>query len=131
MPNEARGEPQRRPRREWPLQLVRVLPILLLHAVVRPEFEEDLGSHTVCVVLTGEFLEFSQLAGNDLTTPRPEWGFPGLHPGERWCICAERWLEAYRAGCPPPAVLGATHAGALDVIPIEALSAHAFQAETA
>ena len=92
---------------------------------------EDLGSHTVCVVLTEEFLEFSQLAGNDLTTPRPEWGFPGLHPGERWCICAERWLEAYRAGCPPPAVLGATHAGALDVIPIEALSAHAFQAETA
>src|SRR6266511_6380102 len=59
---------------------------------------EDVGSHTVCSVMTAEFLEFSRRAGNDLSTPRPEWGFPGLSPGDRWCVCAERWLEAYRAG---------------------------------
>jgi uncharacterized protein len=86
---------------------------------------EDLGSHTVCVVTTAEFLEFSRAAGNDLSTPRPEWGFPGLTPGDRWCLCAERWLEAHRAGCAPAVVLGATHARALDVVPIEALTAHA------
>jgi uncharacterized protein len=86
---------------------------------------EDLGSHTVCVVTTAEFLEFSRAAGNDLSTPRPEWGFPGLTPGNRWCLCAERWLEAHRAGCAPAVVLGATHARALDVVPIEALTAHA------
>ena len=88
---------------------------------------EDLGSHTVCSVMTAEFLEFSLLAGNDLSTPRPEWGFPGLSPGDRWCVCAARWLEAYRAGCAPAVVLGATHALALEVVPIEALTAHAFQ----
>jgi uncharacterized protein len=60
---------------------------------------EDLGSHTVCVVLTAEFLEFSKQAGNDLSTPRPEWGFPGLKPGDRWCLCASRWLEASRRSC--------------------------------
>jgi uncharacterized protein (DUF2237 family) len=86
---------------------------------------EDLGSHTVCVVTTVEFLEFSRAAGNDLSTPRPEWGFPGLRPGDRWCLCAERWLEAHRAGCAPAVVLGATHARALDVVPIEALTAYA------
>jgi uncharacterized protein len=86
---------------------------------------EDLGSHTVCVVTTAEFLEFSRAAGNDLSTPLPEWGFPGLTPGNRWCLCAERWLEAHRAGCAPAVVLGATHARALDVVPIEALTAHA------
>ncbi len=88
---------------------------------------EDVGSHTVCCVVTGEFLEFSLLAGNDLSTPRPEWGFPGLSPDDRWCVCAERWLEAHRAGCAAPVVLGATHARALDVIPIEILIANAFQ----
>ncbi|HWB23049.1 MAG TPA: DUF2237 domain-containing protein [Gaiellaceae bacterium] len=87
--------------------------------------EEDLGSHTVCVVLTAEFLEFSQAAGNDLSTPRPEWGFDGLRPGDRWCLCASRWLEAYEADCAPEVVLGATHARALEVIPIEALTARA------
>lgn len=86
---------------------------------------EDLGSHTVCVVTTADFLEFSRAAGNDLSTPRPEWGFAGLQPGDRWCLCAERWLEAHRAGCAPAVVLGATHARALDVIPIEALTAYA------
>ena len=70
---------------------------------------EDVGSHTVCVVTTAEFLEFSLLAGNDLSTPHPDWGFPGLTAGDRWCICAARWLEAYRVGCAPPVVLGATH----------------------
>jgi uncharacterized protein (DUF2237 family) len=92
---------------------------------------EDTGSHTVCSIVTEEFLDFSRLAGNDLSTPRAEWGFPGLSPGDRWCVCAERWLEAYRAGCAPPVVLGATHARALEVIPIEALTAHAFQPDIA
>lgn len=92
---------------------------------------EDVGRHTVCSMLTEEFLEFSRLAGNDLSTPHPEWGFPGLSPGDRWCVCAERWLEAHRAGCAPPVVLGATHARALEVIPIETLTEHAFQPDMA
>jgi uncharacterized protein (DUF2237 family) len=85
----------------------------------------DAGSHTVCALMTADFLDFSRSAGNDLSTPRPEWGFPGLEPGDRWCVCAARWLEAYRAGCAPPVVLGATHAKALEIVPIEALTAHA------
>ena len=85
---------------------------------------EDLGSHTVCAVMTQEFLDFSKLAGNDLSTPRPEWGFAGLEPGDRWCVCASRWLEAYRAGVAAPVVLGATHERALEVVPIDALMAH-------
>jgi uncharacterized protein len=89
---------------------------------------EDAGSHTVCAIVTAEFLEFSALAGNDLATPRPEWGFPGLSPGDRWCVCAPRWLEAYDAGCAPAVVLGATHARAAEVIPIDALIAHAVHA---
>ena len=92
---------------------------------------EDTGSHTVCAIVTPEFLEFSRLAGNDLSTPRPDWGFPGLSAGDRWCVCADRWLEAYRAGCAPPVVLGATHARALEVITIETLTAHAFQPDMA
>jgi uncharacterized protein len=90
---------------------------------------EDAGSHTVCAIVTSEFLEFSALAGNDLSTPRPEWGFPGLTPGDRWCVCASRWLEAYDAGCAPAVVLGATHALAAEVIPIDTLIAHAAQAD--
>jgi len=86
---------------------------------------EDLGSHTVCVLATDEFLEFSRRAGNDLSTARPEWGFPGVKAGDRWCLCASRWLEAYDAGCAPEVVLGATHVRALDVIPIELLTSHA------
>jgi len=85
---------------------------------------EDVGSHTVCALMTAEFLEFSKLSGNDLSTPRPEWGFAGLQPGDRWCVCATRWLEAYRAGVPAPVILGATHERALEVVPIEALMAH-------
>jgi uncharacterized protein (DUF2237 family) len=83
---------------------------------------EDVGSHTVCAVMTDEFLAFSVQAGNDLSTPRPEWGFPGLHAGDRWCVCASRWLEAYEAGVVAPVVLGATHELALEVVPIDALS---------
>ena len=92
---------------------------------------EDVGSHTVCAVMTREFLEFSMLAGNDLSTPRVESGFPGLAPGDHWCVCAERWLEAHRAGSAPPVVLAATHARALDVIPIETLTTHAFEPDVA
>ena len=92
---------------------------------------EDIGSHTVCCVTTEAFLDFSKRAGNDLSTPVPEWGFPGLQPGDRWCVCAERWLEAYRAGAAPAVVLGATHERALDVIAIETLTAHAFQPDAA
>lgn len=88
---------------------------------------EDAGSHTVCAVMTARFLAFSLQAGNDLSTPRPEWGFPGLHPGDRWCVCASRWLEAQRAGCAPPVLLGATHVRALEVVPIDVLSAYASQ----
>lgn len=90
---------------------------------------EDIGSHTVCAVMTAEFLEFSARAGNQLSTPRPQWGFAGLSPGDRWCLCAGRWLEAYHAGCAPAVVLGATHARALDVVPIDALLEHAAQAD--
>lgn len=87
--------------------------------------EEDVGSHTVCAEMTAEFLRFSKQAGNDLSTPRPEWGFAGLGPGDRWCVCASRWLEAYRAGSIAPVVLGATHERALEIVPIEVLTANA------
>ena len=90
---------------------------------------EDAGSHTVCAVMTETFLEFSRLAGNDLSTPRPEWGFAGLEPADRWCVCASRWLEAHDAGCAPPVILGATHARALEVVPIELLNARAHTAD--
>ena len=88
---------------------------------------EDVGSHTVCSVMTAEFLEFSRAAGNDLSTARPAWGYPGLAPGDRWCVCAERWLEAYDAGHAAAVVLGATHVRALEVVPIDALIARAAQ----
>jgi uncharacterized protein len=86
---------------------------------------EDLGSHTVCAVVTAEFLDHQRRVGNDLTTPRPEYGFPGLRPGDRWCVVAARWLQAYQAGVAAPVVLAATHARALDLIPLEALREHA------
>jgi uncharacterized protein len=75
---------------------------------------EDVGSHTVCAVMTAEFLEFSRSRGNDLSTPAPEFGFPGLRPGDRWCLCAPRWREALEAGRAPRVVLRATHEDALD-----------------
>jgi uncharacterized protein (DUF2237 family) len=74
---------------------------------------EDVGSHTVCVVMTAEFLAFSRAAGNDLSTPVPQFGFPGLRPGDRWCLCAPRWQEALDADAAPRVVLTATHEGAL------------------
>jgi uncharacterized protein len=74
---------------------------------------EDFGSHTVCVVMTAEFLDFSKAHGNDLSTPMPDFGFPGLKPGDRWCLCAPRWQEAFAAGRAPRVVLRATQEGAL------------------
>lgn len=85
----------------------------------------DRGRHTVCARMTAEFLAFSAAQGNDLSTPRPEFGFPGLRPGDRWCLCAERWKEAWVAGVAPKVVLASTHAATLDLVPIEALQAHA------
>jgi uncharacterized protein (DUF2237 family) len=86
---------------------------------------EDVGSHTVCVIVSEEFLAFSRRAGNDLSTP--QLGFPGLKPGNRWCVCAARWLEAHEAGCAPPVLLAATHERALDVIEIDTLLAYAVE----
>ncbi|MBX6743506.1 MAG: DUF2237 domain-containing protein [Acetobacteraceae bacterium] len=90
---------------------------------------EDLGLHVVCVEVTAEFLTFSRIAGNDLTTPIPEYGFPGLKPGDRWCLCAARWEEARRAGIAPPVLLEATHVAALEVCSLDDLKAHALDLE--
>jgi uncharacterized protein len=90
--------------------------------------DEDLGSHTVCTQVTAEFLEFSKKRGNDLSTPRP--GFPGLRPGDRWCVCAARWKEAHDAGVAPPVVLAATHELACEVVPRQALLAHAIDSDS-
>ncbi|MEM9783977.1 MAG: DUF2237 domain-containing protein [Pseudomonadota bacterium] len=87
----------------------------------------DRGSHTVCAVMTDEFLAFSADQGNDLITPRPEFGFPGLKAGDRWCLCAARFLEAYEAGKAPRVSLMATHRRALDVVPLDALRARALE----
>lgn len=89
---------------------------------------DDLGVHVVCAQVTQKFLEFSQARGNDLITPRPEWGFPGLKPGDRWCLCAARWQEALEAGVAPPVVLEATHAAALQIVSLSDLQAHAVDA---
>ena len=86
---------------------------------------EDVGSHTVCVELSEEFLAFSRAAGNDLSTPRPEYGFPGLQAGERWCLCAARWQEAFEAGAAPRVYLLSTHRGALEHADFAALKSHA------
>ncbi|MFA7291587.1 MAG: DUF2237 domain-containing protein [Rhodocyclaceae bacterium] len=84
---------------------------------------EDLGLHTVCTVMTAEFLAFSKARGNDLSTPHPEFGFPGLHPGDRWCLCAARWREAWEAGAAPRIVLGATNEATLEVVSLDMLKA--------
>ena len=86
---------------------------------------DDLGSHTVCAVVSGEFLEMQRQLGNDLSTPRPEYDFPGLRPGDRWCVVAVRWLQAFQAGVPTGVVLAATNAKALEVVPLDALRLHA------
>jgi uncharacterized protein (DUF2237 family) len=89
----------------------------------------DRGSHTVCAVMTAEFLAFSKYVGNDLSTPRPEFRFPGLKPGDRWCLCAARFLQAAQEGCGPRVILAATHRRALDIVPRAVLEAHALAAE--
>jgi uncharacterized protein (DUF2237 family) len=86
---------------------------------------QDSGRHIVCAELTAEFLEFSQAAGNDLSTPMAAYGFPGLRPGDRWCLCALRWKEAFEAGCAPPVILEACNQRVLELISLEALQAHA------
>ena len=91
--------------------------------------EEDVGKHTVCVELTAEFLAFSKSKGNDLSTPRPEYRFPGLKAGDRWCLCFARWVEAYHAGIAPKLVLEATHESVADELPMELLLEYAACAE--
>lgn len=85
----------------------------------------DIGRHVVCARVTDDFLRYSVAQGNDLVTPRPEYGFPGLKDGDQWCLCATRWLEAQEAGVAPPVVLAATHLSALELIPLDLLKAAA------
>lgn len=85
----------------------------------------DVGSHTVCAVLSEEFLDHQKSVGNDLSTPRPEFGFDGLKPGDRWCVCASRWRQAYAAGAASPVLLASTHIRALELIPLDALREYA------
>ena len=87
--------------------------------------DEDFGRHTVCTRVTREFLEFSRSRGNDLSTPHEEFGFPGLRPGDQWCLCAARWQEALEAGAAPRVVLRATHAATLEIVEFSDLKRHA------
>ncbi len=89
---------------------------------------DDLGLHTVCVVMTAEFLAFSKASGNDLSTPLPDYGFPGLKPGDRWCLCAPRWKEALDVGMAPQVVLESTHEETLAIVPLGVLKDYAVQA---
>ena len=82
---------------------------------------EDTGMHTVCIIATQEFLAYSQSVGNDISTPNPQFGFPGIRAGNKWCLCAGRWLEAYNAGKAPPVVLESTHEETLAVVPLQYL----------
>lgn len=86
--------------------------------------EADMGSHTVCAVMTAEFLAFSKYVGNDLSTPRPEFNFAGLKPGDQWCLCAARFLQAADEGCGPRVSLQATHIRALEIVPLDVLKSH-------
>jgi uncharacterized protein (DUF2237 family) len=88
---------------------------------------QDQGSHVVCARVTAQFLAFSRSRGNDLVTPRPEFRFAGLQPGDRWCLCASRWVEALQAGVAPPVVLEATHARVLDFVDLDTLRRHAWE----
>ena len=89
---------------------------------------DDHGSHTVCAIMTAEFLAFSKYVGNDLSTPRPEYGFKGLSAGDSWCLCASRFLQAHDEGCAPKVNLLATHQRALDIVPLEVFEEHSIQA---
>jgi uncharacterized protein (DUF2237 family) len=91
---------------------------------------DDPGVHVVCARVTEEFLAFSVSRGNDLVTPMPQYGFAGLKPGDQWCLCASRWLEAYEAGVAPPVILSATHVMALEHVGLDALMQHAIDAPT-
>ena len=86
--------------------------------------DADIGRHVVCAVMTEEFLEFTRTRGNDLSTPAPAHGFPGLQPGDRWCLCVDRWRQALEAGVAPPVVLAATHNAALKVVSLDDLEQH-------
>jgi uncharacterized protein (DUF2237 family) len=86
---------------------------------------DDTGAHVVCTRVNAEFLAFSRASGNDLSTPAPQYGFPGLKPGDRWCLCAARWKEALDAGCAPPVFLACTHERVLDYVTFEELSGYA------
>jgi len=86
---------------------------------------EDSGSHTVCALMTAEFLAYSKYVGNDLSTPRPQFGFAGLKPGDQWCLCAARFLQAHDEGCAPRVRLEATHKAALEIVPLTVLEQHA------
>ncbi len=88
--------------------------------------ETDTGLHTVCIVATAEFLEFSKSVGNDLSTPIPEWSFPGVKPGDKWCLCAERFKEAYENNAAPKVVLEATNEKTLDIVPMDVLLKYAY-----
>jgi uncharacterized protein (DUF2237 family) len=92
--------------------------------------DEDFGSHTVCIEANESFLLSQKESGNDLMTPRPEYNFPGVKPGERWCLCASRWLEAYRNGVAPRVFLESTHKRALEIIPLETLERFAAETES-
>ena len=87
--------------------------------------DEDFGSHTVCVEVTQDFLDYSRFRGNDLSTPMPDFGFPGLQAGDRWCLCASRWLEAYEQGMAPKIFLTRTHKRALEIVELEKLKEYA------
>ncbi len=87
--------------------------------------EEDVGQHTICIRVTDDFLVFSKAVGNDLSTPHPEYDFPGLIAGDQWCLCALRWKQAYEAGVAPGVIMSATHISALDICPLEAFKKHA------
>ena len=90
---------------------------------------EDLGSHTVCARVTEAFLKYTKAHGNDLSTPAPQFGFPGLAPGDQWCVCAGRWHEAWMDGVAPPVVLESTHEAALKSVPLEVLKQHAWKGD--
>ena len=91
--------------------------------------DADQGSHTVCAIMTAEFLAYSKYVGNDLSTPRPEFGFAGLNPGDPWCLCASRFLQAHDEGCAPKVSLEATHQRALEIVPLDVLKRHSVSAE--
>ena len=93
--------------------------------------DSDVGTHVVCAIMTRDFLDFSKTMGNDLSSPRPEWGFPGLFAGDQWCLCALRWQQAYQAGKAPQVVLESTHIRALDIVALDALKKHAWEPDLA